>query len=310
MPVDRRRTTLMNDALSRISHSIWELRNKVKEHPADIELRKDLLKFFCQSRWMIEMRRGVPEEDRSFVLLQERESICCFLIHGSGGSPAEMRTLGEHLFEMGYSVYAMNLPLDRTDSHGSMLDVLKRVFNNKAEFGVGRGKGSYSGNTWTACVSEAEITLEVLFTYTPNVYVVGFSFGGTMALDLVNRHSVKAAVLISPALVPVPNGRFLFFHILRKILPSAARAIRPRDFTVLEFMNRTKTGLTGIKQPVLLIQASRDPMISLKGFNLIKSHLENRRSKTVMLENDDHVLVSGDNSEEIFRLCGDFIKEV
>ena len=104
--------------------------------------------------------------------------------------------------------------------------------------------------------------------------------------------------------------RFCFFQLLRKISPPAARALRPRDCTVLEFMNRTRIGLTAIKQPVLLIQASGDPLISAKGFNLIRSHLENRQSKTVMLENNDHVLVAGDESEEVFRLCGDFIKEV
>ena len=81
----------MKDTLARIDHSVWELGKLVAKHPESITLRADFLKFFHESRIFVERKAGGPDADRSFLLLQDHEALCCLLLHGAGGTPAEMR---------------------------------------------------------------------------------------------------------------------------------------------------------------------------------------------------------------------------
>jgi hypothetical protein len=74
----------MMKTLERINQSVWELREQVRLHPEDFDYRKDLLKFWAESRVFVERRSGVPERERSFLMMQEREAVACLLRRISG----------------------------------------------------------------------------------------------------------------------------------------------------------------------------------------------------------------------------------
>lgn len=298
----------MGNTLERVNQTIWELQRKVEENPDDLSFRKELLKFFHESRLFSERKSGVPEEDRSFLLLQERESICCFLIHGAGGSPKEMQALGAHLYRLGYTVYAMRLTLDSVSDNSALKNSIKVKFRRNKD--DKKRRRVVTGNSWSVCLSEAEIIINTLFSYTRGIYIVGFSFGGTIALNLLHDYPVKGAVLVAPALFPVRTGRYMIFQFLRSVLPSAARSLAPREDTIMELMEKTRKDMESMRQPVLVIQSSNDPVISTKGYHTLKRHLKNPKSRSVLLDSDRHVLVGGEEAEEVFRLCGDFIKEI
>jgi esterase/lipase len=296
----------LGNAFTNINQTLWELHKKVKQQPGNLRLRKELLRLFLESAQYMERRNHIPEEDRSFLLLQERESLCCMLVHGGGGSPREMRPLGDHLYEHGYTVYGIRLPLNaQQDASGrksgyrtspSAFQWKKRVQNSLPL-------------SWSTCLSVSEIALETLMEYTPNTYVFGFSFGGTLVLNLMQRYEVKGAVLISPALVPLATTRSILFRALRRVIRPVARRIAPKEDTMLDLMERTRSAFQTIQQPLLVIQAADDPIVSMKGFELLRSKAANPRSRFERIEHGGHVLVGSDVAQDIYTMCSDFIKE-
>jgi carboxylesterase len=294
----------LRNTLSNISQTLWELKKKIKEQPESLKLRKELIRLFHESAFYMERRAGVPEEDRSFLLLKERESLCCMLIHGGGGSPREMLPLGSHLYEHGYSVYGIRLPLNSSPSGPSDIGTVRGTFQWKKRVSDSMLR------SWSSCLSMSEIALETLLDYTPNTYVVGFSFGGTIALNLMQTYPVKGAVLISPALVPFATIRSFVFRALRKVLPPVAQRIAPREDTILDLMERTRTGLRPIPQPLLVIQAANDQILSIRGFEHLRNFASNPRSRFVRLESGGHVLIADEGATDVYRMCSDFIKEV
>jgi esterase/lipase len=299
----------VKDTLERIGHSVWELRKRLEKNPQDAGLRRDFLRFFHASRLYVEQRNGIPEKDRSFLLLQERESALCLLVHGAAGSPDEMRELGGHLFDRGYSAYGICLPIGRSSREAGGSATARGGFMRRR--GGNRKGGRLRGDSqWSICLAETEVVLDALRSYSSTLYIIGFSFGGTIALRLIDTHPVKGAVLISPALFAVRTSRYLAFKAMRKIVPAVARNVAPREDTILEFMEMTRKSLASIKKPVLVVQASRDPMVSTRGFYLLKRTLNNTKSRLVLIDSDQHVLVDGEESKKVFRLCSDFLKKI
>ncbi len=296
----------MKSTLAKINQTIWELRREVRRQPDNGALKRDLVKFFHESRYYAERRDGISEEQRSFLLLQKRESICCLLIHGAGGSPSEMRGLGEYLFRQGFSVYAMRLPLEISPDASARRPAAARAWWNNH-----RGKkDSIEVNRWNVSLSESEIVLDTLLAYNPNTYVIGFSFGGTIALNLLGTLAPMGAILICPALYIVRSGRYLLFQVARKLLPPAARSVAPREYTVLDLIERTRLRLQSIEAQVCVVQAVDDPLISPKGFAFLKSRSQNPKSRFHLLPRGGHLLITGENRQEVFDICGDFIREI
>jgi esterase/lipase len=294
---------IVKNSLSNINQTIWELKKKINKKPESLNLRKELVRLYHESSGCVERMNGVPEQDRSFLMLQERESLCCMLIHGGGGSPNEMLALGEHLFGHGYTVYGIKLPLSGPSQYARAGAQLKGQVSWKKRINDG------ITCSWSSCLSASEITLETLLDYTPNTYVVGFSFGGTIAINLLKQYAVKGGILISPALVPTATARSAAFRAIRKIAPPVARRLAPIEDTMLDLMERTRTDSAVIQQPLLVIQAKDDPVLSIKGFALLRNLAPDPRSSFVLLERGGHVLVASENAPEVFSMCSDFIKE-
>ncbi len=297
------KVTIVRNALSNINQTIWELKKKIRVTPESLNLRKELVKLFHEGAVYIERKNGVPEQDRSFLMLQERESLCCMLIHGGGGTPYEMRQLGEHLFEHGYTVYGIRLPLGGSSGE---------IYKGHSTKGQGSWKKRLNNGvmcSWSSCLSASEITLEILLDYTVSTYLVGFSFGGTIAINLMQRYPVKSGVLISPALVPTPTARTIAFRAIRKIAPPFARRLAPLEDTMLDLMERIRAEAVPIQQPLLVMQSKDDPVLSMKGFELLRSRAQDPRSAFIEFERGGHVLVASERAPEVFRKCSDFIKE-
>lgn len=298
----------MKDALARIDHSVWELAKLIAKRPKSFGLRADFLKFFHESRTFIEKKAGVAEGDRSFLLPQDHEALCCLLIHGAGGSPSEMRALGEHLFKAGYTVYGIRLALggdaDRSP-HGSG----RRPSSHWRRLLEKRGPRKRNGYSWERCLSDAEVVADALLTFSPNTYVVGFSFGGTVALNLLKETPFRGVVLISPALFPAADGRYVAFKLMRSVAPFAARGIVPKEYTLVEFLEKTRARIKAVQQPLLVIHAARDRIVSPRSLHFLKGISSNPKSRFELLQSDRHVLLKGDDAASVFKLCTDFLRE-
>lgn len=293
--------------LEHVNQTVWELKKKVEEHPESFEYRRDLIQFFYESAVFTEKQSGVPEEDRSFLLLRERESVTCFLIHGAGGSPQEMRKLAGRLYGEGYTVYGVSLPLrPAPSSSGSRNNLLDRLKGKSPA--AGDINGTRYKATWSECLSTARIALETVMNFSESTYLFGFSFGGTIALDLLFSYPVRGAVLLSPALFPVKTLRYFVYKSVKRIAPLAARAFAPREDTIIEFMEMTRSRLQPIDKSVLVIQSRKDPVISPKGYDLLEKTAFGSDSRFVLLDSSRHVLVEGEELNKVANLSMEFIK--
>lgn len=296
----------MKNTLARINHSVWELNTLISKHPESSNLRGDFLKFFHESRLYLERKKGVPEEDRSFLLLRDREAVCCLLIHGAGGTPAEMRPLGRYLFDAGYTVYGMHLALTAEHAGGASNRRGWEKLSLRRMRDRGGVQAAYSPDR---SLSDAEVVLKAVLAFSARTYVVGFSFGGTIALRLMRRHHLKGAILLAPGLFPMERGKLAAFSVLKRLAPFAAKQVSPLEFKLGEFIERTRAGLKPIEQPVLVVQAARDNVLSPKGISFIKRLAKHPKSKFVLLDSNRHVIVKGEDADKVFRLCADFIRE-
>ncbi len=300
----------MSRLYGKINQSVWELERELHNQTGELDSRKDLLKFFHQSRIYLEKKRKVLPDDRSFLLLQEKEAPCCLLLHGAGGSPGEMRPLGDYLYSLGYTVYSNNMPLQtRPSSEGIVKKVAGQVGRDKDARRNGGGV-AVPESKWGICLAESEMVLEVLLQYSPNTFIFGFSFGGTVALNLMENYPVKGGVLISPALYPVKTGRYLLFKWVKTVFPGVARRIAPAEYAVIDMMEWTRRRLGIVDKPVMVIQARDDNVVSIKGFKRLKKYSSHKESKFALLEKGGHVLVLGESSDQVFGMGGDYIQSI
>jgi esterase/lipase len=301
----------MAKVLERINQAVWELKEEVRLNPEIYDYRKDLLRFWTDSRIFIERRGGVPEPQRSFLMIQDRESAGCLLIHGAGGSPEEMRPLAEYLFRQGFTVLCIRLPLDPDYSDTGFAAYTKAIFSR--DRGKGRnGHGAYGEGSWSACLAQSELALDTLLAYSPDSYVAGFSFGGTIALNLMQKFPVKGAVLLSPGLFPMSGTRFAMFWAARRFMPGLTKKAMPVRCMMLDMIERTRSNLGSgpIDTPILVIQAADDPVISARGYQFLQKRASSPKSKFVLLANGGHVIIRGEGSDKVYSYCGDFIKSV
>ena len=240
-------------------------------------------------------------------MLQERESLCCFLLHGIGGSPAEMRPLGEHLFRSGHTVYGIRLALGGDGAGARPAQNGRRLAGRLLRRRDGRDRSGYD---WERCLADADTVLGMLLTFSRNICVFGFSFGGALALNLLRDRPLKGAVLIAPGLFPASDGRSALFSFVRSLAPFVAREAFPREYALLEFAERTRGRLTAVEQPVLVIQASRDRVVSPRGLKFIKERAKHPRSRFELIDSARHVIVTGEEARGVYSLCTDFLREI
>ncbi len=300
----------MTKTLERINQSVWELRERVLIDPGNQEYRKDLLQFWTDSRVFVERRAGIPEPERTFLLLQEKESVGCLLIHGAGGSPEEMRPMADYLFRQGFTVLGMRLPLDPDYSDTGFAEYVKAVIGRGGK--RGRNGRSERSSSWSACLAQSEVALDTLLAYSSDSYVAGFSFGGTIALNLMQKFPVKGAILLSPGLFPVGGTRFAIFWAARRFMPGLTRKAMPVRNMMVDFIEHTRSilGTGQIDTPILVVQAADDPVISARGYQFLQKRSASPRSRFVLLARGGHVIIKGGESDKVFGYCGDFIKGV
>jgi len=301
----------MAKTLERINQAVWELREQVRLNPGSYEYRKDLLNFWTDSRIFTERRGGVPEPQRSFLMLQDREAVGCLLIHGAGGSPEEMRPMARHLFRQGFTVLGIRLPLDPNYSDTGFSEYMRAIFSRRGAKGID-SHGMNGSRSWSACLAQSEVALETLLAYSPDSYVAGFSFGGTIALNLMQKFPVKGTILLSPGLFPMGGTRFAMFWAARRFMPGLTRKAMPVRSMMLDLIERTRSNLGSgpIDNPMLVIQAADDPVISARGYQFLQKRAASPKSKFVLLGRGGHVIIEGEDSGKVFDYCGEFIKSV
>ncbi|MBI2446998.1 MAG: alpha/beta fold hydrolase [Candidatus Omnitrophica bacterium] len=212
----------------------------------------------------------------------------CLLIHGFGGSPLELRWLGERLAENNYTVIAPLLP-----GHGT------------SYYDMGRT----GWRDWHRTSEEAFYRLKHMCD---NVFVIGLSMGGAIGLSMAAENGFSGVVSLAAPLF-INDWRIKFLPILRYILkyprggPPDLKDVSKRKEVfsykrvpmrcveeLLTSLSDLKVKLPRIKMPVLLVHARVDHIVPPKNVEVIYILVHARV---------DHI-VPPKNVEVIYNLLG------
>jgi carboxylesterase len=232
------------------------------------------------------------------------------LIHGFGAAPFDLKPLAVALYKEGIAVYAPLLP-----GHGTSVQDFAR--SGKKE--------------WIAASDEAFDELSRKYR---KVYVVGFSMGGDIALDIAAKEKPAAVMLLAPCVFINGQSKFITPEYAIKHLspflftdyviskPSfcfdkKALAGRPvydlmpittlRQLVSLEESVRNE--LPEVKEPLLVIQSKNDPTVDASGPGYIMSHVSSKDKGVFWVERSGHLLVLDAEKGRVIRKVSEFISE-
>ena len=227
------------------------------------------------------------------------------LIHGFAASPAEVRPLADRFVSLGYPCLAVRLK-----GHGtSPWDLLERIWED-----------------WFASVREG---YEILSAFADRICVVGFSAGASLGLLLSADHPhglAGMAAVCAPLLwrdnamklVPVVHranrflnqfgvaGGVLPFHHDEPEHPHINYIHKPIEalYELQQLVGEMRGALTRVQCPVLLVQATEDPVVDPESADLIYQGLSTSRKDLFRIPSARHGILYegvGETHEKILE---------
>jgi carboxylesterase len=246
----------------------------------------------------------------SFFFRGNKIGILC--IHGFMASPAEIRWLGKHLADQGYTVYGVRLPGHATDYR----DMARQRWQD-----------------WYTAVQDA---LGILRAQCEQVFVVGHSMGGMLGLLLAANTPIDGLVaLATPVLFTsqaMANANWIKWirpytdqsdtgPLVQLIRDEQAR----RGETVVGRVRHNlwstaavgelftlagvvQNDLANVKAPLLLIYSERDKTVGLNSRDSILAQVKSTSIEQHTLKQSDHILPQDSERETVFEWVADFIK--
>ncbi len=246
----------------------------------------------------------------SFFFRGNTIGILC--IHGFMASPLEIRWLGKHLADAGYTVYGPRLPGHATDYH----DMTRQHWQD-----------------WYAAVEDA---LAVLRAQCERVFVVGHSMGGMLGLLLAANSKIDGlAALATPVLFnnrSMANANWIKFirpytdqsdhspfiqlvqdeqvrrgeNVVGRIRHDLWSTAAVGELFALSIVVRDC--LPNVTLPLLLIYSEGDKTVGLNNRDMIVANVKSSVIEQHTLKQSDHILPQDSERETVFELVAEFIK--
>ncbi|MFH1754398.1 MAG: alpha/beta fold hydrolase [Candidatus Latescibacterota bacterium] len=263
-----------------INRTIWEIETLLEKDPENFSLRRELLRTTFLQRYEFERSLHIARDDRSFLFMQSEPSPACLLLHGGNGTPAEMRDLGNYLYTKGHTVYCPRF---------SNVDSNNRVIS------------------WESWATSAENTLQIALRYSKDIFIIGLSLGGSLALMLTRMQKVKALVLLSPAIYPSYTMKERLIHLGRLMSPTLFYRFAGWKGEIIRAMEHVREHPAEILVPCLVLQARDDHRLSTRGLKLLRHLAVHPQSEVRLLPYGSHVLTRGEAREETCQRIWDFL---
>ena len=241
----------------------------------------------------------------------ENSNNCVIAIHGFSSSPKEVEQLALFLNKNN-----LNIITPRLAGHGIVPEDLK---DKKWE-------------DWYKSVSRA-ITIASL-EY-KKVYIVGFSTGGLLALLSTKKQykefgglvCINAALHLNDMRIKTLLPAISFWNDIVSVFHEHEYAKEYIDNSpenpeinyhkhyvdAIEqlslLMKKTRKNLHKIKKPILIIQGKDDPIVNPSSAHEIYESVESRYKTLKIIEASKHVVVIGENTDELFEDILNFIQE-
>lgn len=231
--------------------------------------------------------------------------------HGYSSSPQEVKEASEFLQSYGIDVYALRL-----NGHGTAPQSMK----------------DHSWEDWYGAFSKAYAILSLKCMH---IYLVGFSTGGLLALLAASKKKgniagvicINAALQLNDIRMNYILPAVTFWNDLIELIDSSTLkkeyVENHPEFPELNYdryylrsieklstlMDKTKEELPNITLPILIIQATHDPIVNPKVAQTIISEINSSYKSLVYLNLDRHVIIKGDGKELLFNEILSFIKK-
>jgi len=266
-----------------INRTLWEVQQQVAAHPDRPRFRRELVRAHFLQRFEYDKAHHIPRDDRTFLFLHEEETPACLLLHGATGTPAEMRELGNYLYQNGISVYCPRL---------SRVDAKERLVS------------------WESWATQAETALDTLMTYSNQTFVVGLSLGGTLAMVLSGTKGLAGIALLAPAIYPKPTLKNRLLAIVHLLTPPLFYRFAGWNGEMVKAMDAARSNAKHISIPVLALHAQDDPYLSTRGIKFIRRHARLESNDIRTLEHGGHVISQGPARDEVVDAVAEFVHRV
>ncbi len=223
-------------------------------------------------------------------------NIGCLLLHGFGGNVKEVAPLASRLSDLGYRVLCPSLK-----GHTGKREDLQGV--NFADWIVSAEEGLLS------LQSDCDV-----------VYIIGFSMGGLLAINIGLKHNIGGIVTI--------NTPIYYFNIKRAFINSVNVLIQ-KDFktircnikaaSVLPFgsllnfillVKATKPRIKGLRCPVFIAQAIDDPTVRKSSAHYIFRNTGSPLKRLQFYDSSEHLILLSEEAELVIKDVISFISEL
>lgn len=230
------------------------------------------------------------------------DGIGILVLHGFTGSPKSVKPWGQSLGEQGWTVRVPRLP-----GHGTRWQDMNIT-------------------TWEDWYAEADRNLRDLRSRCEQVYVMGLSMGGTLALRLAQVHQdeVNGLVLVNPAVHTERPDRFLLPVVSRLVgsfpgisndiaLPGADEGAYDRlplkaAASMSKLWSIVKQDMPRIRQPLLLFRSRQDHVVEPSNAAFILAKVSSADATEIVLERSYHVATLDHDADLINQASIDFVR--
>lgn len=240
------------------------------------------------------MKTGNGEPVKEFNFVGNNTGV--LLIHGFTGTPSEMRLLGEYLAKRGYTVKGILLK-----GHEAAPETIRIC----------------SYRDWIHDVVEGYKELK---QNCDEVFAVGFSMGGLLALYLARNYDVRGAITLS-APIMIYGSKTAADYIRGRIIAHFPEIVYTKNTRVLNckrppmlsvhnlfrLIRYVRENLGYIEKPVLVMQSYGDRRVRPLSANIIYNNIASADKSIIYLHKSGHIITCDTEKEQVFKEIYSFI---
>jgi len=236
--------------------------------------------------------------------LDKNSDIGVLLVHGLGATTYQTRLLADFLAERNISVYSVRL-----SGHGTNVADLE-------------------GRRWSDWYYDVEEGYYFIKSQTKNVYVIGVSSGGSMALYLAGNHNLDGVVSIGTPIY-MQNTKIYLAPIISFFKRYQYSGVDKSQIghayentpisTLVQFSSMTSIvshSLEKVDDPILIIQSKKDSLVVPESADYIYDKVHSQEKKIIWVNSINHAIIrvydddteeSDEERQKVFNEIYDFI---
>lgn len=245
-----------------------------------------------------------------YTLEHKENTTCVITVHGFSSAPEEVKELSLFLHQKGFDIYA-----PRLRGHGtSPLDLKNRTWQD-----------------WYLSLSRAIAIASLKYE---KIYIIGFSTGGLLALLSTKKcyYQIQGIVCINAALnlndvrIKTLIPAISFWNDLVNSFKAESYAKEYVDnnsenpkvnynkhyIKSIEqlslLMNKTKKNIPKIETKTFILQAKNDPVVNPISAYEIYDNIKSKNKKIKIVDFSRHIIIKGEDTEELFESIAKFLK--